>query len=138
MLKIEWCRAKIRPRIVLFDSRDIGREKRYKHDFLRIYTRTGLDLVLDVTGWQFGFCTWLFTWQEYESSYIDKPHSVEVMDPTKEQDCYLLEAASDRETEKLYNLRNSLKQLDVEGLLDLKETYKHVDVEGKKSPWSWT
>lgn len=124
--------------MVLFDSRSIGSEKVYKHDFLRIYTRTGLVLVLDVTGWQFGFSTWLYTWQEYESSYIDKNYTVEVLDPAKEQDSYFLEAWIDSEREKLYTMRYHLGRLDHEGILDLKEEYKDVDVEGNKSPWCWT
>jgi hypothetical protein len=59
--------ALIQPRVVFFGQDDkLGREAYYEHTYIIMEFKGGVKLVLDLTGYQFGYSKRLYTLREFE------------------------------------------------------------------------
>jgi hypothetical protein len=80
-IKLEAKCACVRPRLVLFDPREIPGEERYfKHTYIVMRFRHGISLVLDLSGYQFGFEWFFYTLRGFEMEVLGRKENGEVLD----------------------------------------------------------
>jgi hypothetical protein len=75
-------RGLVRPRLVLFGPGGMpGNEVVYEHTYIILRFRHGVELVLDLTGYQFGYERYLYTLREFEKEIFGgKAESGEAVD----------------------------------------------------------
>jgi hypothetical protein len=75
-------RGLVRPRLVLFGPGEMpGNEVVYEHTYIILRFRHGMELVLNLTGYQFGYKRYLYTLRKFEKVMLGgKAESGEVVD----------------------------------------------------------
>jgi hypothetical protein len=81
-VKVKSKRAKIQPRIILFDYVDLppGAERASRHNYIVITFEHDIKFVLDLSGYKFGLSRVLYTMSEYEDKALQTHENGVVVD----------------------------------------------------------
>ncbi|KAJ4359953.1 uncharacterized protein N0V89_000512 [Didymosphaeria variabile] len=83
---VEWITVNPRPRLVLIRKQVVRAKEEilHEHDCIRITALDNSRYVLDLSGWQFGYDDYFFTWEEYKSKCMAPESPTTVRNPVVE------------------------------------------------------
>ncbi|KAL1594287.1 hypothetical protein SLS60_010044 [Paraconiothyrium brasiliense] len=83
---VEWITVNPFPRLVLIKEQIIRTEEEivHEHDCIAIMARDNSRYVLDLSGWQFGYDDYFFTWEEYKVKCMAPGSPTTVRNPVVE------------------------------------------------------
>ena len=125
---VEWMRAAVRPRIVVRWDNDNDHETVLPHDFIRVKLSDGKYVVVDFSGWQFGFDNCFYTWEDYKSNCLAYYDELQRMDVEEERRLYRESLAGDRRGEFLDAAENELQAMTDD---ELREYGRKVDLSSR-------
>lgn len=92
--RVSWQRIYVKPRAVFHDEDERGKELMRAHSILLIETRDDKKYVLDVSGYQFGFPSTFYSWEQY-LHFLKSENCVVERGLAAEETRYRLQSADD-------------------------------------------